>query len=663
MKNVITISILLLLSTLSIAQKTQNKEFAMQSFVKKDSILLRWAPMSSDLLKKGLKYGYILERISANGTSIKNTIPPFNKTTNSNNIQNKEYTELIDNYISSSTLNKSEDDYTFGILLLASSTNKELSHLLNLYFIDTQIEKNNEYKYKLQLNYKSKEAIELKVNSNNISQQKKLSKLSASADNKRKTVYLKWEAESLQSDYSSYWIERSEDSIKFQRLNNTPYIFFKSSDEINKTHIDYLDQTVKEGKTYWYKITGINHFAENGSQSNIEKVTLKHTLKGTVKIDTIYANKSERIIQGKFEPTIASDIKHLKSFILFKSDSMHSGSVKIAELLPKTNTFNFIVNSEIESGDRNYYKVGAISIDNDTIFSFTRYFFTLDQIPPSQPQNLLGSIDSNGIVSLEWKLNPENDIRGYRVFRSNSLKEEFVETTKTFADSNIFYDTIPLNNLTSSIYYRVAAVDLNYNNSIHSKEIKLIKPDTISPVACLFTSYKSNSNGMTLKWINSSSEDVKTNQLLSKNINGHHNLLAKWSDTLSNFIDTSAVLGEQTTYTIKTIDYSNNISLSKEITVVYETGKRPSVSNLKARVNTENKHIVLEWDKPRNKVFSYKIYKSKNNSPYSLFKTIRNQISYTDNSLSINNTYSYKVVVVYQSGIKSEYSTPVIVNF
>ena len=78
--------------------------------------------------------------------------------------------------------------------------------------------------------------------------------------------------------------------------------------------------------------------------------------------------------------------------------------------------FQFTLPSPLETGDRFYYKVAAISVDNDTVYSFHSYFFTLDQEPPSIPTGLKGTIDEKGIVSLEWNKNPDNDIRGYRVF-------------------------------------------------------------------------------------------------------------------------------------------------------------------------------------------------------------------------------------------------------
>lgn len=663
MKKSLVLNFVLLISVFVSAQSAQSENLAFLSFVKKDTVLLRWAPMTPRLLKKGLEYGYTIERTDGSGNIETFVIKPFDKSITLENKDAQNFQQMIDGYLSSSSLSTSEDNYTFGVLILASSSNKELSKLLNLSFIDVEVTKGTEYKYRLKLNYNGVKSLSLSINSDKLSRSKELTNLEGEADHKRKTAYLKWEAETLETDYSAYWIERSEDSINYSRITETPYIFFKSSDEPDKKEIDYIDQTVEEGNTYWYRVKGINHFAEIGETSNTLKISMKHILKGIVKIDTIYANKFERVIKGKYELTSDNDIKYLKGFVLLKSKEMHKGFSVVGESKVETNTFDFIVDSKLLSGDRNYYKVGAISVDNDTVYSFTRYFFTLDQEPPSQPQNLSGIVDSNGVVTLEWNISPEDDIRGYRVFKSNSMKEEFVEITEYFADTSLYFDTIPLNNLTSSIYYRVAAVDLNFNNSIHSESVKLKKPDTIAPVACLFNLYESTPYGMSLGWVNSSSEDVKESKLIARNEKGTERGIVTWNDTLRIFTDSLAPLGEKTTYYIQTFDDSENEVKSNEITVIYETGKRPSISNLISEIDLDIKNILLMWDAPKGEVYSYKIYRTKNETPFRLLKTLRDSESYIDKDISINNTYSYKIKVVYQSGIKSSFSEEVEVIY
>jgi len=71
----------------------------------------------------------------------------------------------------------------------------------------------------------------------------------------------------------------------------------------------------------------------------------------------------------------------------------------------------------------------------------------------------------------------------------------------------------------------------------------------------------------------------------------------------------------------------------------------------------------LKWEAPKGDVYSYKIYRAKNDTPFRLLKTMRDSESYLDKDITINNRYSFKIKVVYQSGIKSSFSEEIEVVY
>jgi fibronectin type 3 domain-containing protein len=234
------------------------------------------------------------------------------------------------------------------------------------------------------------------------------------------------------------------------------------------------------------------------------------------------------------------------------------------------------------------------------------------------------------------------------------LKEEFVEATKVFCTDSVFYDTLSLNNLTSEIYYRIVAVDLNYNNSKKCEPVKLMKPDTITPVSAVFTDYLSDKKGVHLTWNNSSSKDVAQSFLIRKKDLLIDTLL-HWSDTTSHFIDSTGINGEKYSYFILTIDQSQNKTASAELNVYFETGTRVGVTDLNYKVNRELKQIELSWKLPQQEIYSVQIYRAKNDNGFILYKTLRDPkaMTFIDKDLSMNNTYRYKIKVVYKSGASS----------
>src|SRR5690606_31469474 len=104
-----------------------------------------------------------------------------------------------------------------------------------------------------------------------------------------------------------------------------------------------------------------------------------------------------------------------------------------------------------------------------------------DDTPPAIPGEIHGEIDSTGTVVLQWKANADADLLGYRVFRSNSPSDDPIEVTTRILSENTFLDTVKVRVLNREVYYRVVAVDQNYNTSEYSARIVLHRPDIIPP--------------------------------------------------------------------------------------------------------------------------------------------------------------------------------------
>lgn len=67
------------------------------------------------------------------------------------------------------------------------------------------------------------------------------------------------------------------------------------------------------------------------------------------------------------------------------------------------------------------------------------------------------------------------------------------------------------------------------------------------------------------------------------------------------------------------------------------------------------KQIKLNWQKPHDEVFSYKIFKGSSKDDLSLLKTIEDPLttSFSDIDISINNQYFYAIKYITKGGIHS----------
>src|SRR5690606_18156447 len=144
---------------------------------------------------------------------------------------------------------------------------------------------------------------------------------------------------------------------------------------------------------------------------------------------------------------------------------------------------------------------------------FSYYAQLVDSIPPVVPSGFAGKIDTTGIVTLKWDRNPDSDLLGYRIFRSNFEEDEFVQLTEGPVLTEEYFDSIPLNSLTETIYYKVAAVDQRYNISDASDALELKKPDKVPPVAPVLRNPEASAASITISWIPSSSADVEKHVL------------------------------------------------------------------------------------------------------------------------------------------------------
>ena len=658
------------LTAISIAQEN-NKEIAVRHFVKDDTVQLRWMPTNVDLFLKGLVNGYKIERITNslpfenNASLVQYEIAPFEKRKNDfakpGDSLITHMAIFIDEFIQQKNLSPEAKSMSFLMLALGSSTDKKLAQLLGVYFEDL-VKNGEEFHYRISISSTQSKSEPVFVDTKNLSENQNFTTLNGSARKKLKQVYLNWEALTLQEGYAAYWVERSTDSIHFVRRNETPYLFLKSADEPNKTNIDFVDTAVRDGKTYYYRAVGINHFGEIGKSSNVVKVYVPKSLYGECRIDSVTAHETTRTLSGNFVDYRTEN--KIEKFVVLRADSILGPYQLMEETNYVSNNFQFTLNVPLSSGDRYYYKVVAVSPDNDSVSSFPYYFFTLDQIPPTVPVGLDGFINDSGVVFLHWKPNLENDIQGYRVYRSNSLKEEFLEVTRFFCTDSLFNDTLSLDNLTSTVFYKIAAVDDNFNNSKISAPVELTKPDTIAPVSALFSDYLISSDGVRLNWINSTSEDLSRNRLIRVYASQTDTIL-NWNDTSSSVIDTTCATGITYEYFILSFDKANNFSSSPFLRVNYETGVRPSVSNITSSIDRLERTIKLTWELPQEEIYSIQIYRAKSDEEMRLIKTIRDKecVEFIDKDLYINNTYSYKIKIVYKNGINSMLSEEIIVVY
>jgi uncharacterized protein len=659
---------------LALNTAAQNNAVYIKVFVKKNEVLLRWAPANKKVFDLALVNGYKITRTDDVGNKIvlHSGLKPLPKEDSAwfSLLRKNENAIFAVNVIYQNKpkeglpLKEQQNNemMAYNMFLMSCNFDAEIAEAGALFFRDKNIDPARRYTYRIEVNGLPP-ALKLlpgnvNVKAGDLSKNPPINNLAGIFKNK--SVRLKWKAADLTSSYCAYDIERSKDSINYVKLNKAPVIMISSQFEKNKQFIFYLDTfpTVKE--KYYYRIKGINHFGELSEGSNVVSAIGYEPLNSYPLIDSIKVINNLRVYLH-FRMENKKENEKPKEYILMRSKKDKG---------PYTKIFSSAVPSEYldeKPESANYYKVGALTYGGDTLYSFSYLALISDTIPPSPPKNLKAKVDLKGNVTLSWDKNPEPDVRGYKILKSNALHEEFVQINKEFALEPQFKDKLNLKTLTKNIYYSVVATDKRYNNSVKCTPIEVKRPDTICPVKPVLTSLELKDNGIKVNWINSSSEDVKYYVLYrSTELSGKDTKLTEWKamDSLRSFLDTTVIPGVGYKYRLLVSDEDDNISISNNPYVKFETGYRRKLTNVNYSVDRTQRTISLKWNYPEKEIEKYVLYRAKKGGSLTIIKTLPAKTSeFIDDTPNMGNIYEYRIKPVFANGAEGIISDAIIIEF
>lgn len=628
--------------------------------VTSDSIAIKWLPSNFDVFSKMIKGG-VVYRVESNkvdnpqsldyssGKSFK--VEPASIAYSKLNTQIEEedkFSVLLSPFIDGVS-DKTEKNFAFGTAVIENVINPKFQYIVGNIIVDKDFKTSNSYYYKIDVG--GLKPVFLFVEANKKTSYAKISDFSLKLD-KKKTVEIEWEYKSISKEAFGFKIFHAIDNTNtFNDLLPETYLPFKSNYEPADKKGTVRDEKPIEGHDNYYRVSGLDPFGVPSLNSEWKKIYVPKLVYASAEIQKIEAENEKRIITAKIHIEKEKN-PQIEKITLLRSLYKDSGYKEVNSQLYTDSIIRVTLSGKL-TDDHYYYKLLAFNND-DTIASLPYYFFTLDQNPPEPPTEINGVVDSAGIVSLSWKAPKDKDIKGYRVYRGNALDEDFVEQTKRLNPITAFNDTVRLDNLSSKVYYFIRAVDNNYNNSVFSDTILLIKPDTISPVSAVLSSVSVKDTMLKIKWVNSSSEDVKNNYLVRKMSSSQIDTVLVWNDTITTYFDKRVNPGRGYTYEILTYDLSGNLAASQSIYRFFEPGYRKPLKGVSAQVNKEKKGIELSWQKPNDKVYSYVIYRAKKGEKLLPLKTITNHIDFfIDKNVNINNSYTYSVKYINENGIHS----------
>jgi fibronectin type 3 domain-containing protein len=656
-----------------------------------DSILLRWAPDNFDGWNAGNKYGYNIVRFTLmkDGAMISQPkpevltsepikpwpLPKWEKYADADDYvavaAQAIYGETFEITAQKSTnvfdvVNKvKEQDSRFTFALFAADQSRLAAKASGLWFTDRNVKKGEKYLYRIYLAVpqnilKSDTAFAYTGIDEYMALPKPLNFKGEFGD---KSVLLHWDRKTLESFYTSYSLERSDDGKNFKPLREKPLVYANSGEFEEAEEMMFTDSLAINGKEYYYRLAGFTPFGERSPYSEVIKGKGFTELKSIPDITKSNDLNGSIILGWKFTE---SDNINIIGFKVLRSKNHVSGFDTISKLLaPEVREY-----TDKKPRPTNYYKIAAIGKNGSVKTSLPTLVQLIDSIPPSSPIGLKAIADTTGKLILNWHSNQEEDIYGYRIYRANAANEEFAQLTVSPIKDTTFIDHINLKTLTSKIYYQVMAIDKRQNHSDFSQPLEVERPDIVPPSPPVIKKIKSTSQGIELQWIGSSSSDVAKHLIYRKSKGDNISKIVKEipvGDTLFQYTDTT--VADQTLYYYRVIaEDKNGLRSVPTLDVAGQkipTTETTGINGLKSKTDTKNFIVTLTWNRPSVKVSRYILYKKQGETGVlSVYSNIPGEMTeFNDKKVKAGTKYTYCIMPEYENGNNSSTNTCVDVDF
>jgi uncharacterized protein len=651
------------------------------SKVSADSLVLRWAPNHPGAWEQALTVGYTIERAEIPTDSTRQiqieklsnpSILPLPKENwklifkSDNKMAALAASQIYINQGSQLSIDpialqtkQNELLNRHGFTLFASDRDLQVSIASGLGYIDKTYKKGANYLYRI---YFTKPLVGIYadtalifINTGEIDKTPLTRMPAVNAGDSK--IELRWDA-GVKSGFSGFYVERSDaGKNEFKRLNTEPIVSFRN--ENKEQNMSYFIDSITNYIPYDYRLIGLTAFGEMSQPSEpIRAMATDQTPPLSAVITAVKNEDKSKLRINWVFPQKSADFDHITIARSLNNDGPFQN---ISQSLNKELTTYLDENPEPHQG--NFYVVLCYDTAGNISKSLPFYGILQDDTPPEVPFNLSGYIDTSSVVHLNWNLGKEKDLQGYRVYYSNSPDHEFSNITPQILKDTTFRDTIEKRTLSKHIYYRIAAVDNNYNHSTLSPWIKVKRLDVIAPVAPIFNSLEVLDTAVVLTWINSSSDDVKA-QFLFRKMQGENDwtLLKKFEEHpfQSEYKDRNFEKRKFYEYKLQALDSTGLISEFSPIGSVrtYDNGLRKGVSDFNLIFDKEKGKNVLNWKYEEKGDYQFWIYRSMKNQPITKYKVVKGDSRIFEEEVinGGNNQYQYAVKVVFKNGGESPLS-------
>lgn len=469
--------------------------------------------------------------------------------------------------------------------------------------------------------------------------------LELSAEGSDRQITLRWKNFPM-GGYTGFNVYRAGPDKRRQKLNVSPIVPATPRTWTKRVEPWFDDTTAQWNVEYTYEVRGITPFGEEGEPALITASLRDRTPPPmpVLKKPILYGLTMVRL---EWE---IKEVPDLAGFLVFKSDKPTSDwrPLHMQPLPREQRAFLDTLADPLFP----HYVVVAIDTAGNRSDYLPLYVDIHDTLPPAPPTGVRGTIDTSGVVRLEWNLGTERDLLGYRVLWANDTTHEFSQRTNLVWEDTVFYDTVAINTLTEYVYYRVVAVDNRYFHSDPSPIVAIKRPDVVPPVAPIFTDVRSYEDRVVLTWNPSTSSDA-VKQILYRRVENDTawKVIAELANQTMQYTDTAVAPRTKYSYTLEAIDRSG-LHSERALPVQgrpYGSALVKPLDRLQAVYDTTGGVVVMEWQylQPPQEKYWYVIYRAVDHHPLQQYRAVdASERRFIDRELVGAGRYRYTVRVM-----------------
>jgi uncharacterized protein len=656
-----------------------------------DSIILRWAPAQKEIWKQANRLGYKVARVTIAENKKLLKVPkvelltsqplqpqplaawePLAKSSTYGAIAAQalygETFEVNDKkQKGKSTIRKAyekdlETEMRYSFALTAADLDAKVAQASGLRWVDKTAKKGTQYLYRVYVaNLAPTETIDTGFVYTSVDEYAPLPvPMEFSVAFFDSSAALSWNYKQNQKYFIAYDIERSMDGGKtYQKRNEEPFV--PINENVKNKYAFYMDSTLPN-ITISYRIRGLSAFGEYGPYGEAipgMSKPLIHTAPKQVKASVLGGKKV--LITWEFEK---SGLAQVKSFKVYRSTHYETDYTVVSKLPIAQAVFQF---EDLNPLQEAYYKVVAVDQYGAEKASLPVFAQREDNEPPKAPTGLKAALTKEGVLSLTWKANSEKDLLGYYVYKSNSRKQEYARITDSHIEKASYVEKVAMNALTDSLYYKVIAIDIRYNESKPSL-VAVKRPDVLPPAPVAFTSTRADTTGVLLVWANSPSKDVVKYKLSRiehpENIQMLLATLAHKGDTTL-YIDRNMQANKTYSYEVVAVDDDSLISEKTQSVQLRKHSKEPAAAAVKPTIqrSEDKKKISLDWKASATDIDYWIIYRGSLGERLSQYESVEGGLMhFEDKEIEVSKMYYYHIRPVFRNGMMGGLSEKVEVK-